>query len=259
MGVVAPQLIRNAFPRHPPSISLSAAFAPISPPARVPVHVRSFKNPLSHSSPRTPYKTTLKVHPFPLVPPSRLIGVVMASSGPVQKSEEEWQAILSPEQFRILRLKGTEEQSQAQQGSWLQLKPLAQSNQGRLAVAAAAATLRHFLTAFSLTCGGGGSGGIYAVRSRLCSDSFAADESQGAGSGFGSGEDGMKLWNPGARGSSCRVQGVHLEKLHRDAEGESARDGRPACARCPILGSPHEWKGKGGKITLFLVLTSPLM
>ncbi|KAJ8467111.1 hypothetical protein OPV22_029663 [Ensete ventricosum] len=108
MGVVAPQLIRNAFPRHPPSISLSAAFAPISPRARVPVHVRSFKTPLPHSSPRTPYKTTLKVHPFPLVPPSRLIGVVMASSGPVQKSEEEWQAILSPEQFRILRLKGTE-------------------------------------------------------------------------------------------------------------------------------------------------------
>nr|AFK46181.1 unknown [Medicago truncatula] len=28
--------------------------------------------------------------------------------GSVQKSEEEWQAILSPEQFRILRQKGTE-------------------------------------------------------------------------------------------------------------------------------------------------------
>ncbi|XXG54368.1 hypothetical protein AAC387_Pa03g2271 [Persea americana] len=35
-------------------------------------------------------------------------GVVVASSTPVQKSEEEWQAILSPEQFRILRQKGTE-------------------------------------------------------------------------------------------------------------------------------------------------------
>ncbi|CAL0313979.1 unnamed protein product [Lupinus luteus] len=36
--------------------------------------------------------------------------VVMASSasGPVQKSEEEWRAILSPQQFRILRQKGTE-------------------------------------------------------------------------------------------------------------------------------------------------------
>ncbi|CAL9107555.1 unnamed protein product [Musa textilis] len=107
MGV-APQVIRNAFHRHPPSISLSAAVPPLTPPARVPGHVRSFKTPLPHSSPRTPYKTSSKVPPFPLVPPTRLIGVVMASSGPVQKSEEEWQAILSPEQFRILRLKGTE-------------------------------------------------------------------------------------------------------------------------------------------------------
>ncbi|KAI4367165.1 hypothetical protein MLD38_022933 [Melastoma candidum] len=28
--------------------------------------------------------------------------------GPVQKSEDEWRAVLSPEQFRILRMKGTE-------------------------------------------------------------------------------------------------------------------------------------------------------
>lgn len=39
-------------------------------------------------------------------------GVAMASAGgaetQVQKSEEEWRAILSPEQFRILRQKGTE-------------------------------------------------------------------------------------------------------------------------------------------------------
>lgn len=34
--------------------------------------------------------------------------VAMAALGSVQKSEEEWQAILSPEQFRILRQKGTE-------------------------------------------------------------------------------------------------------------------------------------------------------
>ncbi|RAL39623.1 unnamed protein product [Cuscuta campestris] len=34
--------------------------------------------------------------------------VAMASTGSVQKSEEEWRAILSPEQFRILRQKGTE-------------------------------------------------------------------------------------------------------------------------------------------------------
>ncbi|KAF0926406.1 hypothetical protein E2562_024128 [Oryza meyeriana var. granulata] len=44
----------------------------------------------------------------------RLPGVVAMSSsappppGSVQKLEEEWEAILSPEQFRILRLKGTE-------------------------------------------------------------------------------------------------------------------------------------------------------
>ncbi|KAL5701591.1 peptide-methionine (R)-S-oxide reductase [Ranunculus cassubicifolius] len=34
--------------------------------------------------------------------------VAMAGAGSVRKSEEEWQAILSPEQFRILRQKGTE-------------------------------------------------------------------------------------------------------------------------------------------------------
>ncbi|KAF3435852.1 hypothetical protein FNV43_RR22944 [Rhamnella rubrinervis] len=34
--------------------------------------------------------------------------VAMAASGSVQKSDEEWRAILSPEQFRILRQKGTE-------------------------------------------------------------------------------------------------------------------------------------------------------
>ncbi|KAL3730130.1 hypothetical protein ACJRO7_027174 [Eucalyptus globulus] len=34
--------------------------------------------------------------------------VATAAPGSVQKSEEEWQAVLSPEQFRILRQKGTE-------------------------------------------------------------------------------------------------------------------------------------------------------
>lgn len=32
----------------------------------------------------------------------------MAAPGSVQKSDEEWRAVLSPEQFRILRKKGTE-------------------------------------------------------------------------------------------------------------------------------------------------------
>ncbi|OAY45289.1 peptide methionine sulfoxide reductase B5 [Manihot esculenta] len=34
--------------------------------------------------------------------------IAMAAPGSVQKSEEEWRAILSPEQFQILRKKGTE-------------------------------------------------------------------------------------------------------------------------------------------------------
>ncbi|XP_015065893.1 peptide methionine sulfoxide reductase B5-like [Solanum pennellii] len=34
----------------------------------------------------------------------------VAAAGSVQKSEEEWRAILSPDQFRILRQKGTEKQ-----------------------------------------------------------------------------------------------------------------------------------------------------
>ncbi|TXG54107.1 hypothetical protein EZV62_019363 [Acer yangbiense] len=34
--------------------------------------------------------------------------VAMAASGSVQKTDEEWRTVLSPEQFRILRQKGTE-------------------------------------------------------------------------------------------------------------------------------------------------------
>ncbi|XP_021889815.1 peptide methionine sulfoxide reductase B5-like [Carica papaya] len=50
--------------------------------------------------------------PCSLLPSSRSFRrssvVAMAASGSVQKSEEDWRAILSPEQFRILRQKGTE-------------------------------------------------------------------------------------------------------------------------------------------------------
>ncbi|KAG5548311.1 hypothetical protein RHGRI_013871 [Rhododendron griersonianum] len=38
----------------------------------------------------------------------RGIVTAMAAPGSVQKSDEEWRAVLSPEQFRILRKKGTE-------------------------------------------------------------------------------------------------------------------------------------------------------
>ncbi|KAK9287704.1 hypothetical protein L1049_016143 [Liquidambar formosana] len=53
-----------------------------------------------------------QVHYSPIIPVLRRGSVVateaMAEAGSVQKTEEEWQAILSPEQFRILRQKGTE-------------------------------------------------------------------------------------------------------------------------------------------------------
>ncbi|GAU45335.1 hypothetical protein TSUD_84520 [Trifolium subterraneum] len=39
---------------------------------------------------------------------SGIVAMASPTPGSVQKSEEEWQAILSPEQFRILRQKGTE-------------------------------------------------------------------------------------------------------------------------------------------------------
>ncbi|XP_019424480.1 PREDICTED: peptide methionine sulfoxide reductase B5-like [Lupinus angustifolius] len=37
-----------------------------------------------------------------------VVAMASSASGSVQKSEEEWRAILSPQQFRILRQKGTE-------------------------------------------------------------------------------------------------------------------------------------------------------
>ncbi|XP_043710505.1 peptide methionine sulfoxide reductase B5-like isoform X2 [Telopea speciosissima] len=66
-----------------------------------------------HESPLTPKSLTSSATGFPACfyrsRRSFRGGVVaMAATGSVQKSEEEWQAILSPEQFRILRQKGTE-------------------------------------------------------------------------------------------------------------------------------------------------------
>ncbi|KAG6528571.1 peptide methionine sulfoxide reductase B5-like [Zingiber officinale] len=90
MGVAHQLLSRNALLNVAPINAIAAT--------RIPVRAQSFKL----------FNTASKSSPFPIVPQFRRVGVVMASSGPVQKSEEEWRAILSPEQFRILRLKGTE-------------------------------------------------------------------------------------------------------------------------------------------------------
>ncbi|KAK3420278.1 hypothetical protein EUGRSUZ_G01088 [Eucalyptus grandis] len=92
-------------------------------------------SPFSLLAPRSlrssPLKTRLAFRPIrPPPPPSRPVAaaapcggfgspgrsrrsfrggvVAMAAPGSVRKSEEEWQAVLSPEQFRILRQKGTE-------------------------------------------------------------------------------------------------------------------------------------------------------
>ncbi|KAK7331793.1 hypothetical protein VNO80_28533 [Phaseolus coccineus] len=63
----------------------------------------------SHSNPIAP--PTLSILATPSLQPKRRFrgGIVaMAAPGSLNKSEEEWQAILSPDQFRILRQKGTE-------------------------------------------------------------------------------------------------------------------------------------------------------
>ncbi|XP_019702361.1 uncharacterized protein [Elaeis guineensis] len=111
------QLLRNA--SQAPSKTL-IALTPQIPPARIPVYVHSSRcsTALSRSFYRIPLNSTInppKIStlsaPKPrlvLSHPSQRVGVVMASTGSVQKSEEEWRAILSPEQFRILRMKGTE-------------------------------------------------------------------------------------------------------------------------------------------------------
>ncbi|RDX57614.1 Peptide methionine sulfoxide reductase B2, chloroplastic [Mucuna pruriens] len=93
--------------------------------------VRSTSTPLYSSKSKPIFSTLLRSHPTsfstifspkpiaptlfisatPILQPKRLFrgGIVaMAAPGSLNKSEEEWRAILSPEQFRILRQKGTE-------------------------------------------------------------------------------------------------------------------------------------------------------
>ncbi|XP_072985216.1 peptide methionine sulfoxide reductase B5-like [Typha latifolia] len=119
MGVQ--QLLRNA--SNPPPKPLTAIF-PRSASTPIQIPVKSFANKLplcSHLKNRSFIGTTLsKFASFPgcrlgigtrvggFSHPSRRVTVSMASSGSVPKSEEEWRAVLSPEQFRILRMKGTE-------------------------------------------------------------------------------------------------------------------------------------------------------
>ncbi|XP_078178833.1 peptide methionine sulfoxide reductase B5-like [Carex rostrata] len=78
---------------------------------RTGVPIKSFQHsvyrPFCRPPARSGFRRTVQFGPV-LNQPSRRVTVAMASSGPVKKSEEEWRAILSPEQFRILRMKGTE-------------------------------------------------------------------------------------------------------------------------------------------------------
>ncbi|KAG6524741.1 hypothetical protein ZIOFF_014680 [Zingiber officinale] len=104
MGVAHQLLSRNALLNVAPINAIAAT--------RIPVRAQSFKL----------FNTASKSSPFPIVPQFRRVGVVMASSGPVQKSEEEWRAILSPEQFRILRLKGTEWRGVSNSRHWVVAK-----------------------------------------------------------------------------------------------------------------------------------------
>ncbi|KAH7666902.1 Peptide-methionine (R)-S-oxide reductase protein [Dioscorea alata] len=91
-------------PHHCPN-SLLQSLIPQSPPSPILVQVRH--QPLRISS-INPLQSRSKTISTPITLPGRRIVVAMASSGSVQKSEEEWRAILAPEQFRILRQKGTE-------------------------------------------------------------------------------------------------------------------------------------------------------
>ncbi|KHN33592.1 Putative sphingolipid transporter spinster like 2 [Glycine soja] len=70
-------------------------------------------SPSTISPPKSVTPTTLFVSATPFFTLHPKLGfrggiVAMAAPGSLRKSEEEWRAILSPEQFRILRQKGTE-------------------------------------------------------------------------------------------------------------------------------------------------------
>ncbi|KAM2731711.1 hypothetical protein EV2_035346 [Malus domestica] len=79
-------------------------------------------NPKATSLFRTRFTTLPPKHIASVIPAAKFAGslhrskrsfrggvvVAMAAPGSTQKSEEEWRTVLSPEQFRILRLKGTE-------------------------------------------------------------------------------------------------------------------------------------------------------
>ncbi|XP_057977203.1 peptide methionine sulfoxide reductase B2, chloroplastic-like isoform X2 [Malania oleifera] len=88
---------------------VTSRHSPTQPPA-LPKCLCNIQFPFSSSKPiNSSISTTGSVKFFHLSKRSSSSGVVaMAAPGSVQKSEEEWRANLSPEQFRILRQKGTE-------------------------------------------------------------------------------------------------------------------------------------------------------
>ncbi|KAM3219833.1 Peptide methionine sulfoxide reductase B5 [Capsicum baccatum] len=73
-------------------------------------------------------------------------GVVgMAAARSVRKSEEEWRAVLSPEQFRILRQKGTEDQGSGEYNKFFGV--------GTYLCAGCATPLYRSTTKFNSPCG----------------------------------------------------------------------------------------------------------